>query len=253
MKPFADHFSSIARQYAAARPTYPPALFEWLAVQAPGRRHAWDCAAGTGQATLDLADHFDMVTATDASAAQLDQAPPHPRVQYRVAPAESSGLPDESVELVTVAQALHWLNLDAFYPEARRVLGPEGVLAVWCYGLQRLDDPVLDPLLEHFYSATVGPYWAPERQLVESGYRTLFFPFDEVAAPRFEMGLDWTLAELGAYLRTWSATVRFQRERGTDPVGPLSERLASAWGGAAARRRVRWPLSLRVGRRRPPA
>ncbi len=252
-KPFADHFSSIARDYAAARPAYPPALAEWLASVAPGRRHAWDCAAGSGQATLELARWFDLVTATDASAAQLAQAPPHPRVRYRVAPAEASGLPGASVDLVTVAQALHWLDLDAFYAEARRVLVPGGVLAVWCYGQQRLDDPGIDPRLEHFYETVVGPYWAPERRLVETGYRTLAFPFEELVAPPFEMACDWSLDELAAYLRTWSATDRFRRERGDDPVGPLAAELARLWGPGGARRRVRWPLSLRIGSQRPPA
>ncbi|HUR95786.1 MAG TPA: class I SAM-dependent methyltransferase [Gemmatimonadales bacterium] len=252
MKPFADHFSAVARSYAAARPTYPPALFDFLATLAPGRHHAWDCAAGSGQATLELAARFEAVTATDASAAQLQQAPPHPRVQYRVATAERSGLPDGSTDLVTVAQAVHWLDLDQFYAEVRRVLVPEGITAIWCYGLQRVGDRRIDSTLEHFYGDTLGPYWAPERRLVETGYRTLPFPFKELPTPVFDMALEWSLRELTDYLRTWSATERFRRERGHDPVDTLEGELASAWGAPGARRRVHWPLSLRVGRRRMP-
>jgi ubiquinone/menaquinone biosynthesis C-methylase UbiE len=251
-KPFADHFSDIAGQYAASRPTYPPELFDWLASVAPATDAVWDCAAGSGQATLELARRFDRVTATDASAAQLAQATVHPRVSYRVAPAEASGLPDRSIDLVTVAQALHWLDLDGFYAEVRRVLVPGGALAVWCYGLLMLDDSALDGRIREFYRGVVGPYWAPERKLVETGYRTLAFPFEELAAPPFEMTLDWTLAELAAYVGTWSATEAYRRARGQDPVPQLAAELTPRWG-MAARRRVRWPLSVRVGRPARPA
>ncbi len=247
-KPFADHFSAIASDYAAARPTYPPALFDWLASLVPRTGSAWDCAAGSGQATLELARRFDRVLGTDASAAQLAQAPSHPRVTYRAAPAEVSGLPDGSVDLVTVAQALHWLDLDPFYAEARRVLAPDGVLAVWCYGMLVVDEPPIDARLAHFYCDEVGPYWAPERRLVETGYRTLAFPFEELVPPPFDMSLDWTLGELAAYLGTWSATEAYRRARGADPVAPFVSALAAEWGPAERRRRIRWPLSVRVGR-----
>ena len=189
MQPFADHFSAIASAYAAARPTYPNALFDWLAGQAPSRRSAWDCAAGNGQATLALADRFDTVLATDASAAQLEQMPSRANVRRRVAPAETSGLPDGSVDLGTVAQALHWLPLEAFWHEVRRVLVDRGLVAVWCYGIQQVDHPDADRMVERFYHDVVGPYWAPERRLVETGYATIELPFESVPVPAFEMAL----------------------------------------------------------------
>lgn len=247
---FADHFSSLAEAYAAARPTYPPALFDHLASLAPARRQAWDCAAGNGQATIALAARFARVTATDASAAQIGQAARHPGVTYRVALAHDSGLPDASVDLVTVAQALHWIDLPPFYGEATRVLVPGGLIAVWCYGVQRLDDEVIDRRLQRFYGSVVGPYWAPERKLVETGYRTVPFPFDELPPPTFEMAHEWLLGELLAYIRTWSATAAFVKARGFDPVVGFAEEIAPLWGPADRRRRVRWPLSLRVGRPR---
>jgi SAM-dependent methyltransferase len=246
LKPFADHFSAIAADYAAARPTYPPVLFAYLAALAPARDRAWDCAAGNGQAAVPLAAHFGEVVATDASAEQIGRLPAHPRIRRYAAPAEASGLEPGSVDLVTVAQALHWLPLPAFWDEARRVLRAGGIVAVWTYGNQRVGHAEIDRQLESFYGSVVGPYWPPERRLVESGYRTVAFPFAELEAPTFDMSLEWPLAALLAYVRTWSATNRFVKERGFDPVVELGRELEPHWGSGA--RRVRWPLSLRVGR-----
>lgn len=246
MKPFADHFSAIAAGYAAARPSYPRALFAYLAELAPARARSWDCAAGNGQAAVPLAEHFEEVVATDASAEQIGQLPPHPRIRRYAAPAEASGLAPASVDLVTVAQALHWLALPAFWDEARRVLRPDGVIAVWTYGNQRLEHPEIDRRMESFYGSVVGPYWPPERRLVETGYRTVEFPFVELDPPAFDMSLEWPLSAFLAYVRTWSATNRFVNERGFDPVVELGRELEPHWGTGT--RLVRWPLSLRVGR-----
>jgi SAM-dependent methyltransferase len=246
---FADHFSGIAARYADFRPTYPPALFAWLAALAPGHGLAWDCAAGSGQASLGLAAHFDRVVATDASAQQIAAARPHARIDYRVAPAESSGLAAASADLITVAQALHWFDLDRFYAEARRVLQPDGVIAVWTYGVLLLDDPRLDARVQAFYRDTVGPYWPPERHHVETGYRALPFPFPEITPPPLEMETRWTLPQLLGYLGSWSATARYAAARGSDPVAALAAELAPLWGEAEQARAMAWPLSLRVGRK----
>lgn len=245
---FSDHFAPVATNYASFRPTYPAALFAWLAEIAPGHELAWDCAAGSGQASLDLAAHFARVVATDASAAQIAAAVPHPQVEFRVAPAEASGLADASVDLITVAQALHWFDLERFHAEVRRVLKPGGVLAAWTYGILAVEGDAVDARVQAFYHDTVGPYWPPERRHVESGYRTLPFPFAEIPAPAFAMETLWTLPELLGYFRSWSATGRYIKANGADPVDGLAEELAPAWGTPLTRRRVTWPLSLRVGR-----
>ncbi len=180
---FKDHFSDQSGDYLRYRPSYPDALFAYLAEISPTRHLAWDCATGSGQAAQGLSAHFEKVIATDASAAQIDSAIPTANVHYRVASAESSGLPDHSVDLVTVAQALHWLDLERFYDEVRRVLKPGGLLAVWSYNLLRTDSAI-DAQVDAFYSRTVGPYWPPERRWIENGYRDLPFPFPEMAPPR---------------------------------------------------------------------
>lgn len=242
-----DHFSAVADSYARYRPGYPSALFEFLASLPARRRMAWDCATGNGQAAAGLAPHFQKVVATDLSASQIERAEPVPGVEYRVAMAESSGLPDGTVDLVTVAQALHWLELGSFYVEVRRVLAHGGVLAAWCYNLLDVD-PRINAVVGRYYSQVVGDYWPPERRLLEAGYRTIPFPFHEVAPPRLEMACDWRLDQLFGYLGTWSATIRYRRALRRDPLMEIAEDLEAAWGDSETPRRVRWPLFLRVGR-----
>lgn len=248
MSGFKDHFSSASDRYAAFRPDYPTALYDWLAGLCAERDTAWDCATGSGQAAGGLAAHFRRVLATDASAEQIRHAAPHPQVAYRVAPAEASGLADGSVDLVSVAQAAHWFDLPRFYAEVVRVLKPGGVLALWGYGRMVLPDGMDAPLLD-FYRDTVGPYWPPERTLIDGGYRDLDFPFAEIVAPAFSIEVAWSLDRLLDYVSTWSAVRRYQAERSGDPITGLRAQLAAAWGDPAAPRRLQWPLFLRVGRR----
>jgi SAM-dependent methyltransferase len=242
-----DHFSSLARAYARARPTYPAVLFQELARLAPGRELAWDCGTGNGQAAAGLADHFHAVLATDPSAAQLAEAHPHSRILYRQLPEAQSGLDAGSADLVTAAQAAHWFDLDRFYAEALRVLRPGGLLAVWCYGLCRIA-PSIDPLLTEFCLGTVGPWWPPERRHIDAEYRTLPFPLPDVPFPALSIERSWTLTELLEYLRTWSAVGRYVAACGHDPVLALQERLSERWGRPDRPRPVTWPLAMRLGR-----
>lgn len=212
---FKDHFRGVARQYAQSRPTYPAELFEWLASQCAARDEA---------------------------------AAPHPRIRYRVAAAEASGLASGSADLVVVTQALHWFDLVHFYDEVRRVLKRGSVIAVWCYGEQELEGEEVNRLVARFYREVVGPYWPPERRHVETGYRDLPFPFARIEAPHFAMRAAWDLGQLLGYLRSWSATARFTAARGFDPVSELEASLAGAWGEALDTRVVTWPLGLLVGR-----
>ena len=177
---FKDHFSGVANRYADFRPHYPAELFDCLATIVPRSATVWDCACGNGQATVDLAARFERVIGTDASKEQIAPATPNPRIEYRVAPAEDCGLPDKSVGLVTVAQALHWFQFERFYAEVKRVLAPNGVIAVWAYGINELEGEAVNGLVQHFYAGVVGPYWPPERKLVEERYQTIPFPFAQI-------------------------------------------------------------------------
>jgi ubiquinone/menaquinone biosynthesis C-methylase UbiE len=245
---FADHFSGVAARYAGFRPHYPAALFDYLATLAPPDSVVWDCACGNGQATADLAARFSKVFATDASREQIAAAAPHPNVEYRVALAEQSGLPGGSVQLLTIAQALHWFDLTRFYAEARRVLCPGGVIAAWAYGINQVEGDAVNEIVQDFYSNIVGPYWPPERKLVEEGYRSISFPFDEITTAPFRMQAHWTLEQLLGYFSTWSATNRFIKSTGQNPLPPLAGALEKVWTAPASPRAITWPLSLRVGR-----
>jgi SAM-dependent methyltransferase len=245
---FPDHFSGVAARYADFRPHYPSALFEYLASIVPPDSTVWDCACGNGQATVDLAARFSKVFATDASREQIASAPAHPKVQYSVALAEQSGLPAASVNLVTVAQALHWFDFRRFFEEVKRVVVPGGVLAAWAYGMNQVEGNETNELLQEFYSNIVGPFWPPERKLVEDGYRSIPFPFEELGHPPFQMETQWTLEQLLGYLSTWSATNRFTKSTGRNPLPDLAAAFEKTWPDTTSRRRVEWPLSLRLAR-----
>lgn len=244
---FKDHFSGHAGAYARYRPTYPRELFQFLAGAAPDRGCAWDCATGSGQVATSLAAFFERVIATDASAEQIAHAPPHARVEYRVAPAENPGLPDDCAALITVGQAVHWFDLDAFYAQVRRVLQPDGLLAVWSYALVYID-PAIDQVVEYLINDLTGPWWPPERKLVDEGYASLPFPFTSLDTPAFDMRLEWNFHQLSNYLRTWSGVQRYMQDTGRDPVGEIENDLRAAWGDQEKVRVATWPLTVRVGR-----
>jgi SAM-dependent methyltransferase len=247
MTAFKDHFSGHAALYRDARPLPPDDWFAWLAGQAPDRVLAWDAGCGNGQASLGLAAHFERVVATDPSATQVAQAVAHAAIDYRVEPAEHSSLAAGSVSLVSVSQALHWFDLDAFHAEVRRIARPGALLAISGYGNCSVDRAV-DAVERALYADTLGGDWPPERALVDSGYRELPFPFEPVDTPSFGMHADWNLAQFLAYLGSWSATQRHLRRTGVDPVAAAAPALADAWGKPDTVRTVRWPFFTRVGR-----
>ena len=247
MTSFKDHFSSHSSGYAAYRPTYPPELVTFLAGIAPRTERAIDCGCGNGQLSVLLASRFRQVVAVDASAAQIAAAQPHERVVYRVAPADRTGEADGSADLLTVAQAAHWFALDPFYEEVRRVLRPRGVVALITYGILDVDKDI-KRLVDAFFFEVIGPFWPPEREHVNTGYRQLTFPFEELEAPALSIDVSWTFPEFMGYIDTWSAVREAEKSVGRTPMTAFAEALTQVWGSPDRRRTIRWPLSMRVGR-----
>ena len=246
-KSFKDNFSSQSVNYLANRPGYPEKLFRFLAGECRECKLAWDAGTGNGQAAQKLALHFEDVYATDASSNQIFNAVPKPNITYAVSNEQAPALKRGSVNLITAAQALQWFDTEVFYAEAERVLKKHGLIACWSYKLFRINSEI-DREIDRFYSDTLGRYWDPERRLVETGYRTLSFPFREMRSPRFEMKATWNFESMIGILGSWSAVANFKKRENYDPVSENTDRLKAAWGNVDQTREVCWTLSMRVGR-----
>ncbi len=239
-------FDARAEAYASFRPQYPDSLFAWLAGHCRERRRVLDLACGNGQASRSLPRHFDQVLACDASIGQLRAAGDIPGVSLYAASAEAQPLPDACLDVLVVAQALHWFASPAFFREVARLLKPGGLFCAWCYSLMRIDDE-LDPLIDAFYHVTLKGYWPAGRASVDAGYRDIQLPLARIEPPTFTIEAHWTFAQLTGYLRTWSAVQRRERQQGRDPVLELTPALRRAWGDSELPRPIRWPLHLLAG------
>lgn len=246
---FNDHFSAHAKSYADARPGYPFELFLYLRSLCKEHELAWDCATGNGQAAESLAKVFRQVIATDASAEQILQARPVKNIEYRQAAAEEHFLEACSVDLVVVAQALHWFDIAAFFENVDRVLKPGAVIAVWSYGLTTVSEEV-DRVVQKLYGEILDDYWPAERRIVEQQYANIEFPYALIEGETFEMSRRWNLAQLKDYLMSWSAVQRYMKKEGSDPLQLISQELEQAWSCEPDKEvEVQWPLMLKIGRK----
>jgi hypothetical protein len=242
-----DHFSSVSSGYAEFRPRYPRALFEFVESVAPNHALAWDCGAGSGQASVDLAESFRQVVASDVSPAQIAQAPAHERISWIVSTAEAAPIVKKSVDAVTVAQALHWFDHARFYGEVRRVAVSGAAIVAWSYAPPKMDGEP-GAILSRFMFDTLHGYWPPERRYVDEGYRSIPFPFERIESPELRLDDQWPLAQLAGYMRTWSATARYRMQHGVDPVTDVETELHGAWGDPEERQAISWPLVVLAGR-----
>jgi ubiquinone/menaquinone biosynthesis C-methylase UbiE len=239
-----DFFSGHAKLYATFRPTYPKELYQFIFEHIREFSTAWDCATGNGQVAQHLVQRFTKVFATDISKQQLDNAVKADNIIYSLQPAENTDFPNQSFDLITVGQALHWFDLDKFYTEVKRVAKPDALLAVWGYALCTVS-PEIDKHFLHFYHHIVGPYWDSARRMVEEEYRTVPFPFREIKTPTFKIQVEWTLEEFGGYLITWSATQKFIKDKNYDPVPGVMKVIQPYWH---EKEKITFPVFLKLGR-----
>ncbi|MDF3079422.1 MAG: class SAM-dependent methyltransferase [Sphingobacteriaceae bacterium] len=240
-----DNFSKQAEIYSKFRPGYPEELFRYIATLVKEKNVAWDCATGNGQAATELANYFDRVYATDISEKQLANAVDKPNITYIKESAENSSFDDDQFDLITVAQAIHWFNFDAFYKEVKRTLKPAGIIAVIGYGMLQGDDQI-NREIDYFYKDVTGPYWDAERRYLDEAYQTIPFPFKEIYAPQFVSKYNWTLEQLLGYLNTWSAVQHYIKQHGHNPVEEVEKRLNEHWRPGESRI-MEFPILLRIG------
>ncbi len=247
MSSFKDHFSTQSSDYSKYRPDYPQELYDFILSEARERKTAWDCGTGNGQAAAVLSQYFEKIYATDPSAEQIKNATQKSNIEYRVASAENSTLPDKSIDLITVAQALHWFDFTKFFAEVKRVAKPDAIIAVWSYELCKVDEET-DKVFLHFYNGILGNYWAPERKHVENAYSNIPFPFTEAKENVFYMKKQWNLQDFMGYLSTWSAVQKYIKTNETNPLELVAADFEKAWINPAIFKEVSFPVTVKTGR-----
>jgi len=242
-----EYFNVRSNDYKKYRPVYPKGLFDFLADTAPANDLAWDCGCGTGQATAALSDYFDKVIGTDVSKGQIKNAIKKPNIIYKVTSEKNSELKNKSVDLVTCAQSLHWLTLNKFYKEVKRVLKPDGIIAVWTYNLFRINKEI-DGLIDKFYFDIIYSYWPEQRKHVETGYKELEFPFTKMSTPQFSMEAEWSLDQLIGYLNTWTGVQNYIEFEAFSPLEFIEKELQTIWNkNKSKKKKIVWPLTVKVG------
>lgn len=247
MQPFKDNFSKQSDIYLKYRPLYPTELYAYLASIVSSHALVWDCGTGNGQAAIGLADFFNLVYATDPSEQQIGNCIVNDKVIYKVEKAEKTSLESNSIDMVTVANALHWFDLDGFFNEACRVLKPNGIIAVWAYGNPTVS-PEIDSIVQHYHDVVLNDYWLPENRLVEKGYTTISFPYEILETPAFHCVKNMNREDFIGLLNTWSATQRYINVNKINPTDQVDRELCKYWPDANEEKEIAWNLVLKVGR-----
>ncbi len=246
---YINHFNQQSEQYSLCRPDYPEALFDYLAQQVELNSTVWDCGTGTGQAAKSLAERFKKIIATDINSGQLAAAPQKDNIEYFCCPAEQTPIESGSINLITVAQALHWFDFDWFYDEVRRVSAPNALFAAWCYSLGHFNESPIDEIIHTLYYDILGAqYWPKERFYIDEEFKTIPFPFAKLTTPHFSIDKSLNLKQLMGYLSTWSAVKEYQVQNQQNPLDLIYDKLESAWGAESTERTIHWSLHCLLAR-----
>ncbi len=241
-------FNKHASVYAQFRPTYPVEIYEYLRTVSPSNELAYDVGTGNGQCAVALSEYFKYVIASDLSKEQIANAVHKKNVTYLVSEAHESNILSSTVDLITVATAIHWFNFDNFYAECQRILKKDGVLAAWSYGWHECEIKEITKIIQIFGKEILKDYWSPQPKLIWEEYRTIPFPFKELNAPKFFQKLNWDLSDLLGYLTTWSATQKYIEAKKENPVDLVYNELVNLWQKPSVKLEFNCPIYMRIGR-----
>ncbi len=242
-------FDDKADLYASSRPTYPKEIYNYLSSLCSSTLTAWDCACGSGQVAIGLIDKFERVYATDISENQLTNAKLHPNITYKISSAENTNFGDDFFDLVCVAQALHWFNLESYWNEVHRVLKPNGVFSAWGYLWSPVDESIESVIQEYIWDI-VEPYWTPQHSLLWNRYRNIDFPFRKIESPVFKMNMLLSIDELFNLIHTTSAARRYMDDHGDDFFREAYTAVSEIWGSLIQKRKIAFSLIFYAGRSR---
>lgn len=243
---FKDYFSDKGSNYLQYRPDYPPQLYDFILSKTKSRKLLWDCGTGNGQMAIQLSSYFEEIYASDASAEQIKYSIDKDNITYFVCKAEDTPFDNQIFDLITVGQAIHWFDFDAFWKEVKRVLKPDGIFACWTYTLLYSDEKEIQQHLEDFFNL-IDEYWPKERNYVRDKYKTIPFPDDfvEIDSPDFEIKRLLSLSQTMNYLRTWSSTKQFIKANSYDPVDEIERKLEPLWNKNSLKS-ITHPVYLRL-------
>lgn len=248
MKAVKDIFSTQSSSYKKYRPTYPSILYDDFLAHVDKKNECWDCGTGNGQVAVELSKHFNQVQASDISERQIKNATKKENITYSITRAEKTHFADNQFDLVAVGQAAHWFDFDAFNQEVKRVTKPGGVIAIWGYGLLKINAEV-DSLIDRFYTEIIGPYWDKERRHIDNSYQSIKFDFEEVPySKQRTIDVNWGLAQLQGYFNSWSCVQHYKKQNnGKNPVDELIEKISICWK-SGIKKDVKFPIFMRLGR-----